>query len=411
MKREKLLKISIIFSLIMLMITSFVRAENMQEYKLEDIGMNISIDSSLIDIVSGLKNNDERLTSYSPKEDYINNFAKSGILLDAVDKVNETPSKEILVMKQEGTTYLQMQDLNLYEQNSVNGYYSQFIQSVSSQATESGLTVKSNELYRTQNGNVYFHIVTEGKIDDNLPVIFSTYYTIMNQKMEVISIRYYNTPMDETSEKSIIENITFDALPSIVGVIVAVFAIAVLIIRVKDKRKLDKSITDKTLKSYKKFGGILCFFWLINAYQILLRIIDIRNVFLTSGLELYRTLVFVQSVVMILINIYLTILILKRNPKSVKKVKIALKINLAVTIILTVIRIIAAAVSQNTEVYTSSYYTQEVSIITSNLFYTVIWLVYLNFSQRVKIYYYITEKIKLQISNWFSKFKNKHKSK
>ena len=248
MKREKLLKISIIFSLIMLMITSFVRAENMQEYKLEDIGMNISIDSSLIDIVSGLKNNDERLTSYSPKEDYINNFAKSGILLDAVDKVNETPSKEILVMKQEGTTYLQMQDLNLYEQNSVNGYYSQFIQSVSSQATESGLTVKSNELYRTQNGNVYFHIVTEGKIDDNLPVIFSTYYTIMNQKMEVISIRYYNTPMDETSEKSIIENITFDALPrdnsyqeyttivySIVGVIVAVFAIAVLIIRVKDK--------------------------------------------------------------------------------------------------------------------------------------------------------------------------------
>lgn len=436
MKREKLLKISIIFSLIMLMITSFVRAENMQEYKLEDIGMNISIDSSLIDIVSGLKNNDERLTSYSPKEDYINNFAKSGILLDAVDKVNETPSKEILVMKQEGTTYLQMQDLNLYEQNSVNGYYSQFIQSVSSQATESGLTVKSNELYRTQNGNVYFHIVTEGKIDDNLPVIFSTYYTIMNQKMEVISIRYYNTPMDETSEKSIIENITFDALPrdnsyqeyttivySIVGVIVAVFAIAVLVIRAKDKRKLDKNITDKTLKSYKKFGGILCFFWLINAYQILLRIIDIRNVFLTSGLELYRTLVFVQSVVMILINIYLTILILKRNPKSVKKVKIALKINLAVTIILTVIRIIAAAVSQNTEVYTSSYYTQEVSIITSNLFYTVIWLVYLNFSQRVKIYYYINEKIdyktfgekfmaiKLQISNWFSKFKNKHKSK
>ena len=126
---------------------------------------------------------------------------------------------------------------------------------------------------------------------------------------------------------------------------------------------------------------------------------------------------------MILINIYLTILILKRNPKSVKKIKIALIINLAVTIILTVIRMIAAAVSQNTEVYTSSYYTQEVSIITSNLFYTVIWLVYLNFSQRVKIYYYITEKIdyktfgekfmaiKLQISNWFSKFKNKHKSK
>ena len=415
---------------------AFVKAENMQEYKLEDIGMNISIDSSLIDIISGLENNDERLTSYSPKEEYLNNFEQNGILLDAVDKINETPSKEILVMKQEGTTYLQMQDLNLYEQNSINGYYSQFIQSVGSQATESGLTVKSNELYRTQNGNVYFHIVTEGKIDDNLQAIISTYYTIMNQKMEVISIRYYNTQMDENSEKSIIENIKFEALPrdnsyqeyttivySIVGAIVVVFAIAVLIIRAKDKRKLDKTITDKTLKSYKKFGGILCFFWLINAYQILLRIIDIRNVFLTSGLELYRILIFIQSMVMILINIYLTILILKRNPKSVKKIKITLIINLVITIILTIIRIVSAVISQNTEVYTASYYKQEISIIITNALYTVIWVLYLKFSQRVKIYYYITEKIeyntfgekfmafKLQVNNWFNKIKNKRKNK
>ena len=436
MKKTKLLKILIFFLLMLYLMIAFVKAENMQEYKLEDIGMNISIDSSLIDIISGLENNDERLTSYSPKEEYLNNFEQNGILLDAVDKINETPSKEILVMKQEGTTYLQMQDLNLYEQNSINGYYSQFIQSVGSQATESGLTVKSNELYRTQNGNVYFHIVTEGKIDDNLQAIISTYYTIMNQKMEVISVRYYNTQMDENSEKSIIENIKFEALPrdnsyqeyttivySIVGAIVIVFAIAVLIIRAKDKRKLDKTITDKTLKSYKKFGGILCFFWLINAYQILLRIIDIRNVFLTSGLELYRTLIFIQSMVMILINIYLTILILKRNPKSVKKIKITLIINLVITIILTIIRIVSAVISQNTEIYTDSYYKQEISIIITNTLYTVIWILYLNFSQRVKIYYYIKDKIeyntfgekfmafKLQVNNWFNKIKNKRKNK
>lgn len=436
MKKTKILKVLIIFLLIIYTMITFVKAENMQEYKLEDIGMNISIDSSLIDIISGLENNDERLTSYSPKEEYLNNFEQNGILLDAVDKINETPSKEILVMKQEGTTYLQMQDLNLYEQNSINGYYSQFIQSVGSQATESGLTVKSNELYRTQNGNVYFHIVTEGKIDDNLQAIISTYYTIMNQTMEVISIRYYNTQMDENSEKSIIENIKFEALPrdnsyqeyttivySIVGAIVIVFAIAVLIIRAKDKRKLDKTITDKTLKSYKKFGGILCFFWLINAYQILLRIIDIRNVFLTSGLELYRILIFIQSMVMILINIYLTILILKRNPKSVKKIKITLIINLVITIILTIIRIVSAVISKNTEVYTASYYKQEISIIITNALYTVIWVLYLKFSQRVKIYYYITEKIeyntfgekfmafKLQVNNWFNKIKNKRKNK
>ncbi len=436
MKKTKILEVLIIFLLIIYTMITFVKAENMQEYKLEDIGMNISIDSSLIDIISGLENNDERLTSYSPKEEYLNNFEQNGILLDAVDKINETPSKEILVMKQEGTTYLQMQDLNLYEQNSINGYYSQFIQSVGSQATESGLTVKSNELYRTQNGNVYFHIVTEGKIDDNLQAIISTYYTIMNQKMEIISIRYYNTQMDENSEKSIIENTKFEALPrdnsyqeyttivySIVGAIVVVFAIAVLIIRAKDKRKLDRAITDKTLKSYKKFGGILCFFWLINAYQILLRIIDIRNVFLTSGLELYRILIFIQSMAMILINIYLTILILKRNPKSVKKIKITLIINLVITIILTIIRIVSAVISQNTEIYTDSYYKQEISIIITNTLYTVIWILYLNFSQRVKIYYYIKDKIeyntfgekfmafKLQVNNWFNKIKNKRKNK
>ena len=123
----------------------------MQEYKLESIGMNISIDSSLIEIVSGLKNNDNRLTSYEPKEEYISNFEESGILLDAVDKIDEMPSKEILVMKQESTTYLQMQDLNLYEQTSINAYYNQFIQSVENQIADSGLNIKSNELYRTQN--------------------------------------------------------------------------------------------------------------------------------------------------------------------------------------------------------------------------------------------------------------------
>lgn len=285
-------------------------------------------------------------------------------------------------------------------------------------------------------GNVYFHITTEGKMADDIPVIFSTYYTIMNQKMEVISIRYYNTQMDENDEKNIIENIKFDVLPrdnsyqnyntivySIVGVIVTIFLIAVIAIRIKDKRKLDKSITDKTLKSYKKFGGILCFFWLVNTYQILLRIIDIRNVFLTSGLELYRTLVFIQSMVMIIINVYITIIVLKRKEKSVKKIKTALTINLIITIILTIIRIIAAIISQNTELYTSDYYTQEISIIISNLLYTIIWILYFNFSERVKIYYYISEKIEyktlkekfneinMKINNSINKIKNKFKKK
>lgn len=143
--------ILIIFLLIIILSSNFVKADNMQEYKLESIGMNISIDSSLIEIVSGLKNNDNRLTSYEPKEEYISNFEESGILLDAVDKIDEMPSKEILVMKQESTTYLQMQDLNLYEQTSINAYYNQFIQSVENQIADSGLNIKSNELYRTQN--------------------------------------------------------------------------------------------------------------------------------------------------------------------------------------------------------------------------------------------------------------------
>ena len=177
------------------------------------------------------------------------------------------------------------------------------------------------------------------------------------------------------------------------------------------------------MKSYKKFGGILCFFWLINTYQILLRIIDIRNVFLSSGLELYRTLVFIQSIAMIIINVYITILVLKRKPKTVKKIKMALIVNLVITIILTIVRIIAAIISQNTEIYTSGYYSQEISIIISNLIYTVVWLLYLNFSQRVKIYYYIAENIEyktfgekftainIQINKSFNRFKDKFKNK
>ena len=51
MKKTKILKVLIIFLLIIYTMITFVKAENMQEYKLEDIGMNISIDSSLIDII------------------------------------------------------------------------------------------------------------------------------------------------------------------------------------------------------------------------------------------------------------------------------------------------------------------------------------------------------------------------
>lgn len=407
--------------------------KNLKSYTLEDPGMYIKIDTNMIEIVSGLENNDERLNTIENKEEYKSYLEQSGIVLDAVNSVGENNDKEIIVVKSNNVAYQTLPNLNQFSEEDLNNYYSQFIESIKSQAEKTQIEVQKEELYKTQNGNVYFHIISQGEIG-GIPAKLSTYYTIMNQRLVTIGFRYFNTEID-SSENTIIEETTFENLPrdnsyqeqmnkvtTIVGLILGIFIITFLIIRRKDAKKISSEIKDKELKSYLKFGGILSLMWILMIYQIYLRILDINTLIQTEGLLAYRIIMIIECILAVAVNLFITIKILIRKSQSVKHIKIGLIINAIIILIASLTRIISMIVVQKS-LPSMEYFEQELSLLIYNIVYTAIWILYMKFSQRVKIYYYeqdeihyyrlneIIKNIKDKIRNKKEKQTNKTKNK
>ena len=419
MKKKINFIIGIFFTIIM--IFSLVKADDELEkktYNLEDAGINISIDSNMFEIITGLENNDEKLDFITSKEEYLTNYKSSGILLDAVDSLESDRTKEILVIQNKNMAYRDIPDINKLTEDEQKQYYEKFVESVKEQAGNTSIEIISDELYKTENGNVYFHIISSGKTEDEETMNLSTYYTVMNQRLITIGIRYFNIDVDSANDAKILENITFDELPreatsqeildkTVIAVIVTliIIAIAFFIIRRRDSKQIDKNLNDKEIKRFSKFGGILGIFWLINLYQIVLRILDIKNVFTLENLEEYKVLIILQSVLMIILNAYLVYILLKKNKNTPSKAKRANIISLIVTIVFCALRMIAGVISNN-DVYTSDYYMGEASYMISTAMYTLLWTIYLNVSQRVKIYYKINDTIEnMNIRKSFERLK------
>ena len=299
--------------------------QNITTYTLENPGMYVPIDSNMIEIVTSLENNSEILSEYENKEEYLETLKNSGIVLDAVDKLGEEAQKEILVVVSDNKVYLTMPDLNQFTEEDLNTYYSSFIESITDQAKQTQIEIKTNEIYKTENGNVYFHITSEGNIG-NIPTKLSTYYTIMNQKLVTIGIRYYNTEIDQ-NEKEFIEQVKFESLPrdnsyqeeanritKMMLAIIIVIILVIMAIRSKDEKKIDETITNKEIKSYLKFGGTLSLLWILMLYQIYMGITDIINITSLNVLIAYKVILLVINIIALLLNLYIAIRILIRKP-------------------------------------------------------------------------------------------------
>lgn len=396
--------------------------KNLKSYTLEDPGMYIKIDTNMIEIVSGLENNDERLNTIENKEEYKSYLEQSGIVLDAVNNIGENNDKEIIVVKSNNIAYQTLPNLNQFSEEDLNNYYSQFMESIKSQAEKTQIEVQKEELYKTQNGNVYFHIISQGEIG-GIPTKLSTYYTIMNQRLVTIGFRYFNTEID-SNENTVIEAITFENLPrdnsyqeqmnkvtTIVIIILAIFIITFLIIRRKDAKKISSEVKDKELKSYLKFGGILSLMWILMIYQVYLRILDINTLIQTDGILAYRIIMIIECILAFAVNLFIAIKILIRKKQSVKHIKMGLIINAVIILIASLTRIISMiAVQKN--IPSIEYFEQEFSLLIYNAVYTAIWFFYMKFSQRVKIYYYEQDEIHYyrlneMIKNIKEKIKNK----
>ena len=129
----------IIFSIILILIlattTKANNNEETKEYNLQDIGMKISLNSNLIDVVSGLKNKDERLSKIENQEEYLKSYENSGILLNAVDNVENT-KKEIIVAQRTNTNYINMKDFNKISEKQRNKYKEKMLKTFKQQANQ-----------------------------------------------------------------------------------------------------------------------------------------------------------------------------------------------------------------------------------------------------------------------------------
>ena len=398
MLNKKMLVIFIIIILFMLIATTVMAVDNIQqlesqltEYDLNTIGMKISLPTELTDLIIALENNDERLEKYENKEEYLKAYKQSGIIADYVDKLEEQPNTEIIVAARTSSSYASMPDFNTLTEEDMNEYTNRFV-----------AAINEGTLVKIDNGNCYIKITSTATQEDKRLDIHM-YYTIMNGRLITISFRNYQSTNTEELENTIMHSIQFyeverpqysttsDEAKLAVGfatIMVVILLIIVFFIRRKDKKMLNKNIKDVTIKQYSKFGGLLVFFWTLCFYQILLRVIDISDASTLENLEFYKNAIIAQSTIVSLISMYQIYITVKRQQETPKKLIKSNIVMLIATSVITLARIIYALI-RPMEVYTNEYFKQEISILITNIFYPLIWIMYFTLSRRVQTYYYL----------------------
>lgn len=165
----------------------------------------------------------------------------------------------------------------------------------------------------------------------------SIYYTIVNGRLVTISFRNYQKEDQEMQEqeKQVMENIEFYEVerPQAVAtnqtmqlalgfttIVFIILAIIVIMIRIKDRKYLDKNIKDVKIKQYSKFGGLVLFFWTLCFYQFFLRIVEVSNVSKIEGMDFYVGAIIIQNTILAIVNMYQIYLTVKRKPETPKKI-------------------------------------------------------------------------------------------
>lgn len=403
-----------IFIIILLILSTSVMANNDQQvsdvkqYNLEKIGMKISLQNNFIDIIESMKNNDEKVSDIENKDEYLKNYKNSGVLLDAVDNI-ESPSKEILVVCKTSNNYIDMANFNEFSDEEKNAYKEKLLETFEekekqSQSEKTKFSIKENSILKTDNGNNFINIKTSLEKEEKV-LEMSIYYTIVNGRLVTISFRNYQKEDQEMQEqeKQVMENIEFYEVerPQAVAtnqtmqlalgfttIVFIILAIIVIMIRIKDRKYLDKNIKDVKIKQYSKFGGLVLFFWTLCFYQFFLRIVEISNVSKIDGMDFYVGAITIQNTILAIVNMYQIYLTVKRKPETPKRLVKTNILIMLIGVIITIIRIIYALIKPM-EIYDKEYFKQELITLVYSIIYPLICIFYFKFSKRVQTYYYL----------------------
>lgn len=403
-----------IFIIILLILSTSVMANNDQQvsdvkqYNLEKIGMKISLQNNFIDIIESMKNNDEKVSDIENKDEYLKNYKNSGVLLDAVDNI-ESPSKEILVVCKTSNNYIDMANFNEFSDEEKNAYKEKLLetfeeQEKQSQSEKTKFSIKENSILKTDNGNNFINIKTSLEKEEKV-LEMSIYYTIVNGRLVTISFRNYQKEDQEMQEqeKQVMENIEFYEVerPQAVAtnqtmqlalgfttIVFIILAIIVIMIRIKDRKYLDKNIKDVKIKQYSKFGGLVLFFWTLCFYQFFLRIVEVSNVSKIEGMDFYVGAIIIQNTILAIVNMYQIYLTVKRKPETPKRLVKTNILVMLIGVIITIVRIIYALIKPM-EIYDKEYFKQELITLVYSVIYPLICIFYFKFSKRVQTYYYL----------------------
>lgn len=412
--KKNVLKKICIFIILLLILSTSVMANNDQQvsdvkqYDLEKIGMKISLQNNFIDIIESMENNDEKVSNIENKDEYLKNYKNSGVLLDAVDNI-ESPSKEILVVCKTSNNYIDMANFNEFSDEEKNAYKEKLLETFEekekqSQSEKTKFSIKENSILKTDNGNNFINIKTSLEKEEKV-LEMSIYYTIVNGRLVTISFRNYQKEDQEMQEqeKQVMENIEFYEVerPQAVAtnqtmqlalgfttIVFIILAIIVIMIRIKDRKYLDKNIKDVKIKQYSKFGGLVLFFWTLCFYQFFLRIVEVSNVSKIEGMDFYVGAIIIQNTILAIVNMYQIYLTVKRKPETPKRLVKTNILVMLIGVIITIVRIIYALIKPM-EIYDKEYFKQELITLVYSVIYPLICIFYFKFSKRVQTYYYL----------------------
>ena len=171
-------------------------------------------------------------------------------------------------------------------------------------------------------------------------------------------------------------------------IVFIILAIIVIMIRIKDRKYLDKNIKDVKIKQYSKFGGLVLFFWTLCFYQFFLRIVEVSNVSKIEGMDFYVGAITIQNTILAIVNMYQIYLTVKRKPETPKRLVKTNILIMLIGVIITIIRIIYALIKPM-EIYDKEYFKQELITLVYSIIYPLICIFYFKFSKRVQTYYYL----------------------
>ena len=391
--KNKLISIILLITILVTIIPHLVKAEEVTniKYEIPEVGMSIELPNEFYDIIQGLQNNDEKVSKYQSAKQ---NFKQMGIVIDALDNLDDNATKEIVVAISKNASTKRVEDLKNVPEEQIQQFSDSFFQTMKKQNAE--VEFIETKIISTSNENKYMTITTKTKTQEEV-VNAITYYTIVNQQLIGVTIRYLGKDIDLQETKNIIESVNFVPLEiiettPITYIDVLVMALTLIIIvaiicifKIKKHEKKQKELTDKQKKKFIKLNGFLMIYFLTVICNII-----IRAVLITVATELEdlgaRRILIIQGLINMAIFIGIAIYILKKQKDSPKKIQRMIIVTGVVNVIATIIQVIYTILVSNLQDI-NNYYIQAINMITSTIIYTMIWYVYFKISKRVNVYF------------------------